>query len=266
MPRVTPLRLLTAPQEWDRRGLQVLLGLAVLVAAAVTVGVAWSVRGLLGGGHDPADGAFGVTNSERHTGRAVPPPVTLDDARPGALSPSRVGTITLPPPARLGDAQVATGFPRTTEGALAQLVAIDQRALQSASVVTAQEVIASWAEPGGPTPRTWSGVEAVTVLLSSAGLPADGDPDLRVVLRPAMGFIMGSVGDGVVIPCVDFVVTVSAGTAPPGRIAAADCQRMVWRAGRWVIGAGAEPAASPSLWPGTQASYDAGYQWLEVGP
>ena len=27
---------------------------------------------------------------------------------------------------------------------------------------------------------------------------------------------------------------------------------------------GEEPAEAPSLWPGTQASFDAGYQWLEV--
>ena len=52
------------------------------------------------------------------------------------------------------------------------------------------------------------------------------------------------------------------------QVAAADCQRMVWQddatGGRWVIGPGEEPAEAPSLWPGTQASFDAGYQWLEV--
>ena len=31
-----------------------------------------------------------------------------------------------------------------------------------------------------------------------------------------------------------------------------------------MIGAGEEPAPAPSLWPGSQASFDAGYQWLEV--
>ena len=39
---------------------------------------------------------------------------------------------------------------------------------------------------------------------------------------------------------------------------------MVWQDDRWVIGPGEEPAPAPSLWPGSQASFDAGYQWLEV--
>ena len=39
---------------------------------------------------------------------------------------------------------------------------------------------------------------------------------------------------------------------------------MIWRGDRWVIAPGPEPAPTPSLWPGTQAALDAGYQWLEV--
>ena len=104
------------------------------------------------------------------------------------------------------------------------------------------------------------------MLLTSAGLPADGTTDLQVGLQPAMGFLKGSVGEDFVVPCVDFVATLT----PPGvvatRVAVADCQRMVWHRGRWTIGSGDEPATSPSTWPGTQASYDAGYQWLTVSP
>ena len=33
-----------------------------------------------------------------------------------------------------------------------------------------------------------------------------------------------------------------------------------------MIGPGEEPAEAPSLWPGTQASYDVGYQRLEPTP
>ena len=55
------------------------------------------------------------------------------------------------------------------------------------------------------------------------------------------------------------------GTAgQPQQVAAADCQRMTWRTDRWVIGPGEEPSPAPSVWPGSQASFDAGYQWLEV--
>ena len=34
--------------------------------------------------------------------------------------------------------------------------------------------------------------------------------------------------------------------------------------GARVIGPGKEPAQAASVWPGSQASVDAGYQWLEV--
>lgn len=265
MSRRALARLVSAPEEWDRRRLQVLLGIAVFVVVAVAVGIIWSVQALIGGGDARAGDSIEVRSGEPQVANDGEPAAQLGDAQPGPLSTGTAGTISLPPPVKLGEAQVATGFPRTVEGALAQLIAIDQRAIQSASVVTAQDVVAAWALPGGPTPQTWSGVEAVTVLLSSAGLPANGTTDLQVELRPAMGLIDETSRDAVV-SCVDFVVTVTTGRTPANRIAVADCQRMVWNDGRWVIGPGPEPTPSPSLWPGSQASYDAGYQWLEVSP
>lgn len=266
MSKLAVARLVTGPEEWDRRRLQVLLGLAVFVVIAVAVGIVWSVQALIGGTNTRAGDSAEARSYERQIANDGEPAAKLADAQPGPLSTETAGTIALPQPAKLGESQVATGFPRTVEGAVAQLIAIDQRAIQSASVVTAQDVIARWAMPGGPTPQTWSGVEAVTVLLSSSGLPANGTTDLQVVLDPAMGFIKGTPTDDAVPACVDFVVTVTVGRTPANRIAVADCQRMVWNDGRWVIGPGLEPAPSPSLWPGTQASYDAGYRWLEVSP
>ena len=41
---------------------------------------------------------------------------------------------------------------------------------------------------------------------------------------------------------------------------------MTWLGDRWVIAAGEEADPTPSLWPGSQASYDVGYQWLEILP
>ena len=79
-----------------------------------------------------------------------------------------------------------------------------------------------------------------------------------------MGFIKGTVGDDFVVPCIDFIITATIAGGQPQQVAAADCQRMVWHEGRWMIGPGDEPAPAPSLWPGSQASFDAGYQWLEV--
>ncbi|MGH3420452.1 MAG: hypothetical protein ACRDOD_12805, partial [Streptosporangiaceae bacterium] len=100
----------------------------------------------------------------------------------------------------------------------------------------------------------------------SAGLPADGSTDLLIELRPAMGLINGTVGGDYAVPCVDFVASITARTGSVTRVAAADCQRMVWRTDRWMIGPGQEPPAAPSVWPGTSASYDVGYRWLGVSP
>ena len=78
-----------------------------------------------------------------------------------------------------------------------------------------------------------------------------------------MGFIKGTVGADFVVPCVDFVVTAStAGGA--AEVAVADCQRMVWSDGRWMIGQAPSRARRRRCGRARQASIDAGYQWLEV--
>ena len=68
----------------------------------------------------------------------------------------------------------ATGFPRTPEGELAQLAAIDVTAMQSGSMDGVRRVIAEWAAPGGPTSETWSGADGMANLLSAAGLSSAG--------------------------------------------------------------------------------------------
>jgi hypothetical protein len=256
--RIRAARMLSAPDEWSRRRLQVILAVAVAVVAAVVGGIVWSVVELVqadtGSAH--AEDAEGVT-AERTSG-----PISVNGAQPGTLSSGSTGVIHIPQPRSLGEAQVATGFPKSTEGALAQLIAIDRRAIESGSVVTAQDVIAAWADPGGPTPTTWSGVAAVQSLLESAGLPANGSTELAIQLEPAMGLVQ----DETPTVCVDFILSVTVRGGEPARIAVADCQRMAWTGVRWVIAAGDEATPTPSLWPGSQASYDAGYQWLKVEP
>jgi hypothetical protein len=252
-------RALAAPEEWNRRRLQVFVCVAGLVCLAVLVGAIWAVAEMLSrdGREDRAGTATAIAGGMQD--------VTIEDAQPGELSERIAGTIDLPQPRSLGAVQVPTGFPRTAAGAMAQLVAIDQRAIQSVSVVTAQQVISGWAAAGGPTGESWSGVEAVRTLLESAGLPANESTDMIVELKPAMGLLQDAAADRVT-PCVDFILTVTAQGGAADRIAVADCQHMVWRGRRWVIASGEEVEPTASLWPGTEASYDAGYQWLEVSP
>jgi hypothetical protein len=179
------------------------------------------------------------------------------------LSTRDPGTpILLPPGHGVDDLGVATGFPRTPEGALAQLAAIDTTALQSASLSGVRAVIRQWAAPGGPTTENWSAVRAMAGLLERAGVSGAGSPDLRVEVSPAMGLIKGMIGSDYGVFCIDFTVDITLGGTT--RTAAVDCQRMVWAGDRWIIGPGPEPAPAPSVWPDTDAAISAGYRDLDV--
>ena len=274
LPRLTLTTTVVDPQtEWTRRRLQILLGAIVAVVLAVVAGGVWSVVNMLTTGSAGTSGATGAgdgsaQSAQDHLANKPLPQAPLEAAQPGSLSSGTTGTLRIPAPDDVGPAAVATGFPHTPEGALSQLAAIDQAALSSASVRVAQEVISQWAVPGGPTPQSWSGVKAVAALLESAGLSSDGSGSVTVTVEPEMGFIKGTVGEDFVIPCIGFVLTATMTTGQPQQVAAADCQRMVWHdepaGGRWVIGPGEEAAQAPSLWPGSQESFDAGYEWLAV--
>lgn len=270
MPRFTFEAAVIDPQtEWTRRRLQVLLGVSVAVVLAALAGGVWSVARIVTGGSDAVGSSHGaVQSAQDQLASKQLPESSLDAAQPGSLSSGETGTLEIPAPTEVGEVGVATGFPQTPEGALAQLAAIDTTALTSASVRVAQDVITAWAAPGGPTAESWTGVQAVAALLESAGMSSEAQNSITIAVEPKMGFIKGTVGDDFVVPCIDFIVTATiltdTQTGQPQQVAAADCQRMVWRGDRWVIGPGEEPAPAPSLWPGSQASFDAGYQWLEV--
>jgi hypothetical protein len=191
------------------------------------------------------------------------PRVDLEASRPGTVSTRNPGVLVVPPSTATGAAGVPSGFPRTPQGALAQLAAIDQTAMQSVSLDGVRKVIASWAAPGGPTPDSWSAVKAMADLLDSAGLSGGGTQQMSLVVTPLMGLIKGSIGPDFVIPCIDFEF--DATIVATQRVADADCQRMVWHGSRWVIGPGFEPATPPSVWPDTDTAISVGYQDLRHG-
>ena len=258
-------KLVDPDTEWTRRRLQILLGIAAVVVLAMAAGGVWSVVSMLTGSSsgDGAGSDSAVSAQDQLADKQLPD-APLEAAQPGSLSSGETGTIEIPAPMEVGEVGVATGFPHTPEGALAQLAAIDTTALTSASVRVAREVITAWAAPGGPTAESWSGVQGLAALLESAGMSSDAQNTITIGAEPKMGFIKGTVGDDFVIPCIDFIITATTASGQSQQVPAADCQRMVWQDDRWVIGEGEEPAPAPSLWPGSQASFDAGYQWLEV--
>ena len=193
------------------------------------------------------------------------PTVGEDASHPGPVSTRDPGaTILLPPPTATGPAGVPTGFGHTPDGAMAQLAAIDQAALQSGSLAGARTVIAAWALPGGPTATSWSVVAALGALFDAAGLSGGGSPQLALVLTPLMGLVKGSVGADFTVPCIDFELDVTLTLTARG--ATADCQRMAWNGVRWMIAPGAEPATPPSVWPDTDTAIAVGYRDLRPEP
>lgn len=213
-------------------------------------------------GADPGTGGSG--QDARDALAAKPMPHVEDAAsHPSAVSLTPPGApIVLPAPTRVGPSNVPTGYPHTPEGAMAQLAAIDQVALQSGSLATARDVIAQWAMPGGPTAATWTGVQALGSLLTDT--QTAGTAQLAIVFTPLMGQIKGTVRPDFVVPCIDFELDVT--LTQTARGAVADCQRMVWqpdaKGGRWMVGPGAEPATPPSVWPDTDLAISVGYHDL----
>jgi len=198
---------------------------------------------------------------------AALPRVSQDASRPAPLSRAQPpDPILLPVAALMGPAGVLTGFPRTPEGALAQLAAIDATALSSVSLPAVREVITRWALPGGPTASSWSGVQATAVLLDTASATPSGSGQLVVVATALMGLVKGalpsSTAPDLVLACVDLELDVT--ILQTARGATADCQRMAWVGDRWMIGPGAEPAGGPSVWPGTDLAYRVG--WRDLRP
>jgi hypothetical protein len=271
--------------QWSRRKMLALLAMAALTVAVLIAGLALAVAHALNPTHDGADagnagGSIGsaagpapaavgtgprATADARDALAARPMPAVPESAsHPAPVSDRDPGPpIVLPPATVTGPAGVPTGFPHTPEGAMAQLAAIDQTALQSGSLSGARAVIAAWALPDGPTTSSWSVVRAMSTLLSATGLSGGGSSQLAVVLTPLMGQIKGSVGPDFVVPCVDFELDVTLQQTARG--ATADCQRMVWHGDRWMIGPGDEPAQPPSVWPDTDLALDVGYRDLRHG-
>jgi hypothetical protein len=271
--------------QWSRRKMLALLAMAALTVAVLIAGLALAVAralnptqdgadasntgGSIGTAAGPASAAVGAgprAAADAQDAIAAEPMPTVPESasRPAPVSDRDPGpSIVLPPATVTGPAGVPTGFPHTPEGAMAQLAAIDQTALQSGSLSGARAVIAAWALPGGPTTTSWSGVRAMRTLLNATGLSGGGSSQLAVVLTPLMGQVKGSVGPDFVVPCVAFELDVTLQQTARG--ATADCQRMVWHGDRWMIGPGDEPATPPSVWPDTDLAIDVGYRDLRHG-
>lgn len=264
---------------WSRSRL-----LGVLIAAALTVavlltGLGYTVAQALGASDDAGDrdsGASGATGSQdashsnvtlgaaqRDEIAAAPmielPPAAVNptEERPAPGSGSVPDPMPIPSGVVPGPAAVLTGYPRTPQGAVGQLAAIETTVLQSMSLAGAAEVYEAWALPGGTGPQAWPLMTSVRAFLDGAGMGATKDASATVSIEPAGALVKGTDGPDWTLACA--LVTVTASLEQELRIGYGYCERMQWVGGRWMIAPGTPPATAPSVWPGSPAAAEAGW-------
>ena len=100
--------------------------------------------------------------------------------------------------------------------------------------------------------------------LTTAQMGPEKDIASSVVATPAAAQVKGTDGPDWVLACVllDMRATITA----DARMGYGYCERMQWRAGRWMIAPGTPPARAPSTWPGSDLSIKAGWRtWATSG-
>lgn len=188
-----------------------------------------------------------------------------------ATKPQPLVTATAGPPIRIpratqtvvpGGPPVATGFPQTPAGALAQLAAIEEAALSTTDLERVAEVHRWAVAPGAVPLEQWSPYRGISALVRSIGDAGDVR-STTATFQVVQGQIKGSVGTDYVVACVLGEFTASLTITE--RAGVGDCHRMVWTSGRWWIGAGNQPAKAPSAWPGSADAVRAGWRELRRG-
>lgn len=181
---------------------------------------------------------------------------------PAAVPPAE---ITIPVSASIGPAGVSSGFPRTPEGALGQLAAIEVRLLEAMSIPVLNQVHSAWVAPGGPDLAAWEMSANVQAFLGAVPheAPERIDDTTTVTVIPVGAQLKGTDGQDWVLACV--MVEVRATVATDARMAYGHCARMAWANDRWRIAPGVPPAAVDGAWPATQAFIDAGWNtWRQA--
>jgi len=213
-----------------------------------------------------------VTAAPVPPGANVPPAAAEDElaarpmatAAPGAAQPQPVvavetaAPLPIPAPADAA-AALPTGFPRTPEGAVGQLAAIDAAAFRDLHhPATVAGVHARASLPGAVPLTEWTPNVGVTAILQAIGQPK-GSSSITATWTLTHAQVKGVLAGGdFVLACV--LGELDATYRSTARAGVGDCQRMVWQDGRWHIGPGAQPAFAPSTWPGSADCVRAGWQ------
>ena len=155
---------------------------------------------------------------------------------------------------------VASGFPKTPEGAVAQLAALDTGAYSNFSLDTGRAIYNAYAMPGAVSVSDWEPTN--TIMQFYADNPSNDPSGMTATFTPVQGLIKGTAdGGNFVVACVLGRLQYSY-QGDSALIGAPDCDRMQWSGGRWMLAPGAKPAEPPLVWPRNAQSYQAGFRDL----
>lgn len=257
-----------APAPWSQRRLLVVLAAVtvLLVVAAGTAGY-YSLRVILNRGPGGASVLATSDGQMRRDSIAAAPmlnvvPDSMYPATPTAVVAPR---FAIPANHGLGPDGVPTGFPHTSEGAVAQLGAIGTRVFSTMSMPLVTSIYRDWAIPGGMGASAWPLTDDVQQFLSGAQAASTMPAGVTISAIPSGAMVKGTDGPDWVLACVLWQISETGGQ--PVSLGYGFCERMQWvpnpratDAGRWEIAPGKPAAAAPDTWPGTAIAAQAGWK------
>ena len=257
---------------WTRWRLLTMLGAAATTALALLVGLVLAVGYALSPATAQQAAAIpgsptASVHGQAYRDRVAAAPMFTVPA--DAASTPEIATVvgpamTVPAATTAGPAGVASGFPHTPEGAVAQLAAIEVTVVDAMSIPVSHQVYDAWAMPGGVGAANWAMTGHVSSFLTAAGGSGSAkDGSVLVSATPVAAQIKGSDGPDWVLGCV--LLDVHATIVTDARIGYGYCERLQWAGDRWMIAPGAPPAAAPSTWPGSDLSIRAGWRTWTSG-
>ncbi|MBM6402610.1 hypothetical protein [Phycicoccus sonneratiae] len=251
---------------WGRRRLLLVLAGASTLVVCLAAGLVYGVVASLADKPSVPTGrsaSVAASTGQSFRDRVATTPmrqVGPEASRGGAAATAPSPSIQVPPATTEGTAGVPTGYPHTPAGAVGQLAAIDTTVLAGMSVPHTTGVYGAWSLPGAPPASRWVMTGNVRAFLTAAA----GAADPVLTATPVAAQVKGTDGPGWVLACV--LLRLDAVAAATASVAYGHCEPMQWQHDRWMIAAGARPAAAPSTWPGTDLALQAGWRtWVPLG-
>ena len=256
-----------APVPWSRqRLLTVLVATSVLVLVAFGVAGYYSLRVVFDHGASAVVVSTTAHGQARRDAIAAAPmlsvgPEAMYPATPTAAVAPR---FAIPPSRAVGPDSVATGFPRTPAGAVAQLGAIGTRVFSTMSMQVVTAIYRDWAMPGGVGAAAWPLTDDVEQFLSGAQASSTMPAGVTISAIPSGVVVKGTDGPDWVLACALWQISETGGQ--PVELGYGYCERMQWvpnpgsAGGRWEIAPGKLAAPAPDTWPGTAIAAQAGWK------